>query len=260
MRIPQIVNLELTNRCNLECVFCDHSRLRHEMRLGQMEIGLLENILSSLQGQDIYELGLVGLGEPLLNTDLSDHLACIRAYEKNFERISLNSNATLLNPEKAELIADSVITMVTFSLNATNPESYLELMRRDLFQSAVQNIKTFIDTCRNRGREDMRISIQFMSSDLNHEREMEALFSGYAGGRVIVYNRYVFDKPAMDTDGQGKVNVNSADFSDRHPCWSMYSRVYIDIDGNVYPCTIGNDCYRTESELCVGNVKDANLI
>ena len=44
--IPWIVNIELTNLCNLECVFCDHPKLKKKMKMKEMESVLLEKILS----------------------------------------------------------------------------------------------------------------------------------------------------------------------------------------------------------------------
>ncbi len=55
------------------------------------------------------------------------------------------------------------------------------------------------------------------------------------------------------------MEVNNVQTVDRHPCWSLYSRVYIDVDGNVYPCTIGNDSYRTASNMSLGNVNENSL-
>jgi len=255
MMTPAIINIELTNRCNMECVFCDHASLAGKMRIGEMGEDILRRILDSVGGSNIYELGLVGLGEPLLDKDLVRHLGIIAKYKNNFTRISLNSNATVMNKEKVKLILGSCVNLVTFSLNATNPASYKRLMGHDLFNTSVRNIKDFIDARNVCGRKDLNVSIQFMSSDMNEEHQMNDIFKGYVSDNVVVYNRYVFNKPALEKAGDGRVNINKADFAARHPCWSLYSRVYIDIDGNLYPCTIGNDCYREGSGLCIGNVK-----
>jgi len=260
MLVPSIVNLELTNQCNLECVFCDHASLRKTMHLGQMDDKVLDLLLQSIKDYNVYELGLVGLGEPLLDCILEKHLETISKYKSIFTRISLNSNATLMDDNKAKLILNSPINLVTFSLNATNRDSYQSLMGQDIFNKTVTNIKQFIKQRKSHNREDLNVSIQFMSSELNEEREMQNLFKEYIDEKVIVYNRYVYYKTAVEDRGKGKVNVNHADFGNRHPCWSMYSRVYVDIEGNVYPCTIGNDSYRVAYQLCIGNIKHQSLI
>jgi len=260
MRIPDIINAELTNRCNLECVFCDHPQLKKVMRKGDMTVELFETLLSGLGGQKIYELGLVGLGEPTLDKHLVPHLEVVKRYDGQFTRISLNSNGVALTSEKARIILDSPVNLATFSLNATNRDAYIELMKADKFDLAANNIREFIKIRNKFGRKDVKISVQFMSSRLNAEKEMMELFSDYLDEDVIVYNRYVFHKPVLDTDNNKLLNINQVDMNIRYPCWSIYSRIYVDIDGNIYPCTIGNDSYRADSSLVIGNLKEAGVL
>ena len=258
--IPSIVNLELTNRCNLECIFCDHSTLKKNMRLGEMDENLLESILISLKTFHIFELGLVGLGEPLLNEKLEKHLDIIDRHNESFTRISLNTNGILLDEAKSKKIINSPVNFVTVSLNASNRKSYEELSSRDRFEEVVLNIKQFLEILRKGERKDFKVSIQFLSSVLNDEKEMKSLFKDYLYDNVIVYKRYVYNKPSVISRANGRVNVASAYKINRFPCWSMYTRVYVDIDGNAYPCTIGNDSYRDKSDMKIGNIKDQNLI
>lgn len=259
--IPQIINLELTNRCNLVCGFCDRQLLVKTMSVGEMDPALLRQILNSVKKHQIYELGLVGLGEPLLDRILPEHLSIIDEHAANFRRISMNSNAVAMDEKIAGIILGSKINMITFSLNATNREAYREMMGRDRFEQVVENIRNFISLSKASGRGDLKISIQFMSSDLNSGAEMDALFNGYLDQNIIVYDRHVFNKRILEQAEHSCVNINQKDSAGgRHPCWSMYSRVYIDRDGNVYPCTIGNDSYRTSSKLCIGNVKRETVI
>lgn len=259
MLMPSVINLELTNRCNLRCVFCDHSSLEGKMRPGEMKTSLLVKLLNEVSGLNIYELGVVGLGEPLLDTNLGQHLDEISKFKNKFVRISLNSNGTLMDANKAGLIIGSAVNLVTFSINATSKAVYKKLMGKDLFLKVIDNIKFFIEERHRHNRMDMKISIQCISSSLNNESDLRRLFSDYLDDSVIIYNRRVFNKPAVEKGGKDLVIVYKPDFSTRHPCWSLYDRVYIDINGNVYPCTIGNDCYRESSALCIGNANNDEL-
>jgi radical SAM protein with 4Fe4S-binding SPASM domain len=258
--LPQIVNIEMTNRCNLECTFCDHRDLKSRMRTGDFDTDLLSSLLGSLCGLKIFELGLVGLGEPLLDRRLKAHLGVIAEHAGIFTRISLNTNAVALTPEKASLILGSDINLVTFSLNATNPDAYRRLMGRDLFSRVVENIRNFIRIRGSVGRNDLKIGIQYMSSEMNEAEEMAGIFQGETDDGIEIYNRFVYNKPSLQRQSCTRVNLHENRVEERYPCWSMYSRVYIDIDGNVYPCTIGNDCYRESSPLNIGNIREASLI
>lgn len=258
--LPQIINIELTNRCNLNCVFCDHGRLKGRMKLGQFDSALLTKILDACSVHNIYELGLVGLGEPLLDTQLSEHLGIIRRYDNNFARISLNTNGVAMSRQRSERILDSSVNLVTFSLNASNPAAYRKLMGKDLFHQVVRNIQRFVRLRAMRGRKDLGVSVQYMASTFNDKMELEAYLGDLKNSDVEIYNRHIYNKPILERQKQVPVNLNKPGEERRYPCWSMYSRIYIDIEGNIYPCTIGNDCHRGTSHLNIGNVQHENLI
>jgi len=230
------------------------------MRISDFDNVLLDSILQSLKGKDIFELGLVGLGEPTLSKHFNQQLEVVGRYQAEFSRISLNSNAVALNKKKTDIILNSVINMITFSLNATNRESYIKLMRYDLFDSVVNNIIRFIKLRNARGRRDLDIGIQFMSSKINDEKEMKILFDEYIDMSIELYSRPAYNKPVFQNNDEMVVECDEVHRGNRHPCWSIYSRIYIDVDGNVYPCTIGNDCYRDNSKLNIGNVSKQEVI
>lgn len=88
---PWIINIELTNACNLECCFCDHAVLKKKMAIKYMDDSLLKKVFSDIEEHEhdnkIYELGLVGLGEPpwtrILSATLSllmRMLTCLKGY------------------------------------------------------------------------------------------------------------------------------------------------------------------------------------
>jgi radical SAM protein with 4Fe4S-binding SPASM domain len=171
----------------------------------------------------------------------------------------MNSNGVTLSLKASELILDSCINLITFSLNATNRNSYKKLMKKDLFDIVVKNIRNFLELRKNK-RKKINVSIQFMSSRLNKQKEMEELFSEYLDADTLVYNRYVFNKPVINNSKKQLIDINRIETLERHPCWSIYSRVYIDVKGNVYPCTIGNDSYRETSSMNLGNINKNDLI
>ena len=116
--IPWIINLELTNACNLECIFCDHKDLKKQMKIKNMATGILKKILEDTKGiakgKKIHELGLVGLGEPTLDSDLAKHLELIGRYEAKFERITLNSNLVSLTNLQVRMLINSKINAYTY--------------------------------------------------------------------------------------------------------------------------------------------------
>ena len=152
---PAIINIEITNACNSKCIFCDRPILAKRMKIVDIDSALLKKILSDVSRIRVYELGLVGLGEPVLDKNLSTHLKIINRYKDVFKRISINTNGICLDQEKSVLILNSAINHITFSLNATNPALYFKLMHRDSYHKVTQHIHDFFVLRKDFGRDDL---------------------------------------------------------------------------------------------------------
>lgn len=257
-----IINLELTNACNLECVFCDHKDLKKHMLLVEMDKDMLEKILLDVQYSfsftGIYELGLVGLGEPTLIRGLSNYLDIIGQYAGLFERISLSSNMVSCSERVAELLLASRINSFTFSVNSSNSETYKKLTGRNLFHKVLGNLKVFLNLYRQK-RSTARLDVQIFDMAENHLEELVSLLPETRDMGVNFFVRKVYSKPILLKETYG-LKMYDCVMEKRYPCWDVYSRIYIDVEGNSYPCTIGNDSYRETSSLFLGNVKEASIL
>lgn len=256
--LPRIVNLELTNRCNLACRFCDHPRLKASMRPQSMDTALLRTLLEAMADHRFEELGLVGLGEPLLDDRLGEHLDLIARYAAAFARITLNTNAVALNDRATDMVLASPVTGITFSINAAERKSYLEMMGSDAFDLVIRNIRRFMARRAASGNA-MKISAQVMARPGEHglQETLRAALGEGTSQEMHLFVRELYSKPSCA--GQAGLNRPHAGATRRYPCWSLYSRVYVDVQGNLYPCTIGNDCYREGSSLCLGNCRTSGL-
>ena len=259
--IPWIINLELTNHCQLGCVFCDHPVLKNKMRLGSMDDSLLLKIQSDVErdwgDEKIHELGLVGLGEPTLDKGWIRHLQIIDNYAQRFDRISLNSNLVSLSPKKTREVLDSSVNTFTFSINASNKQHYLEMMGANQFDRVVENFNHFLEAWKKSGK-DASVDVQVFDSNQSSVEELMELFPQASKLGVNFFSRKVYSKPVIWGSSE-VVSLHIPSINNRYPCWDIYTRIYIDIDGLLYPCTIGNDSYRKDSELCLGNVMESSI-
>lgn len=255
---PWIINLELTNLCNLSCVFCDYRNLKKGMVIKEMSDELIKKIFSDIEGEKIYELGLVGLGEPTLDRHLESHLNVINEHSDMFDRITFNSNMVSLGKKKAKILLNSKINAYTFSINTSNREAYLQMMGRDKFDLVIANLKTFLSLLKNQNYKP-RVDIQILESNLNNIEEFKSLLAKEEYLKLNIFIRKVYSKPVIQESTE-LLNVHKAEQKSRYPCWDIYTRIYIDVEGNLYPCTIGNDSYRESSPLCLGNVFDNSVL
>lgn len=94
---PQAVIWIMSGKCNLRCIHCYASRF---LEAGELTLEEKLKLIGELAEYGISYVGLTG-GEPLVNKDLEP---CLREFYDYWIEYSVNTNAILINEEKAELL------------------------------------------------------------------------------------------------------------------------------------------------------------
>ena len=124
---PFYVTIDITRRCNLQCVGC---RFRPSQTailasgdppIMDISIHFVENLYEELSLMGIHTILLTGEGEPFLHPQLFDFISI--AKERGFQ-VSLITNGTLLDKDKIQALIDSRLDLLTVSLWASSPEDY----------------------------------------------------------------------------------------------------------------------------------------
>jgi spore coat polysaccharide biosynthesis protein SpsF (cytidylyltransferase family)/MoaA/NifB/PqqE/SkfB family radical SAM enzyme len=141
MSYPISVELTLTNRCNLQCVYCSDLELRE--RQGN-EAFLDYDILSRLF-EDLAEGGTKGVvfeggGEPTLHPDFSK---LVRKAKENNLAVGLITNGTV-RLDEADI---RKLEWIRVSLDASNAEEYMSLKGVDCFERVLSNIAHYVQYC-----------------------------------------------------------------------------------------------------------------
>lgn len=142
---PISVELTLTNKCNLSCVYCSDQELRE--RQGN-EAYLDYTVLSELF-QDLAHGGTKGVvfeggGEPTLHPDFCRLISCAR---ENDLAVGLITNGTVRLPESVL----KQFEWIRVSLDASNVEEYLNLKGVDCFERVLSNIAHYVQHCKTVG-------------------------------------------------------------------------------------------------------------
>ncbi|MDP3888619.1 MAG: radical SAM protein [bacterium] len=110
---PEIAQIEITNRCNFNCLMCQ--RIDLKVPISDMDYNVYLKVMKKLDG--IKEIILTGWGEPLMHPKL---IEIIDVAKKNKKRVSLTSNGSLLTEKTAKKLLDSKIDSISFSLDDVN--------------------------------------------------------------------------------------------------------------------------------------------
>jgi radical SAM protein with 4Fe4S-binding SPASM domain len=114
LQSPFIINFEVTNQCNLECVFCC-AQLSKYRRKDLSKEKILE-IIAKIASEDVYSIFLTG-GEPFMRDDLPQFVKECLDYGMN---VSLSTNGTKATKRISRMIASTGLDEIQVSIHAPN--------------------------------------------------------------------------------------------------------------------------------------------
>lgn len=140
-RGPVHAELDLTDRCNVACYFCNQQDLRTKESI---PLPKLTELIDELQSTGLKSVRLSGGGDPLFHRDVlnvMDHLALRGVIIDN-----LTTNGVALTNEVAKRLVKNQAREVIFSLNAADAEDYARMMKVKpaLFDKVVENMKNLV--------------------------------------------------------------------------------------------------------------------
>ncbi len=147
--------LNITNRCPCSCTFCIRNNDDHVYGSDPLWLDHEPSVTEICDAIDQRDLGkyeevvFCGYGEP---TERLDALLEVAAYikKKSPIRIRVNTNglSDLIHGEKTAPKLKGLIDVVSISLNATNPEDYLKMVRPKFGIGSFDAMLSFAKDCK----------------------------------------------------------------------------------------------------------------
>ena len=140
-RGPVHVELDLTDRCNVACYFCNQQDLRTKESI---PLPKLTDLIDELVEGGLKSVRLSGGGDPLFHRDVLNVLDYLA--QKNVVVDNLTTNGVALNSDVARRLVDNKAREVIFSLNAADAADYARMMqvKPALFEKVLENIRNLI--------------------------------------------------------------------------------------------------------------------
>ncbi|MGI8936840.1 MAG: radical SAM protein [Iamia sp.] len=152
---PTMLELELSNLCNLECVMCNgllSSRIRKNREgLEPLDVPYDETFVDQVAEllPHLHELRING-GEPLLQP-LVHRLGARVAEQRPDLRVTVATNGTVLN-SKVQRLLDTCTIHLNISIDSLVPERYEAIRVHGDFAQLMANVEVFGDYCRSNDR------------------------------------------------------------------------------------------------------------
>lgn len=136
---PVHLQLEPTDRCNMNCSFCAHSKVIKQPR--SMSLEEFQGIVDTIRPRKIT---LSGYGEPLLNRELPRMIAYAKS---RGAAVNTTSNLTLLRTEERAIeLIRSDLDLINISIDAASPETYNAVRGEDFFDRILQGVRLLLRT------------------------------------------------------------------------------------------------------------------
>ncbi|MDH7508616.1 MAG: tungsten cofactor oxidoreductase radical SAM maturase [Methanomassiliicoccales archaeon] len=157
------VFIEATTRCNLHCVNC--VRNAWDENLEDMSSETFEHIMEGLKElPELREVYFGGFGEPLLHPRI---LEMIEAVKSLGVRVSMSTNGTLLDEQKAEALIDLKVDRIFVSMDSTQAQLFGELRGGADFDLVVENVMRLRDIRERKGYRIPTIGLEFVLTRRN---------------------------------------------------------------------------------------------
>ncbi len=247
---PDNVVIELTDRCNLRCVFCPKGKGIGGVG-GDMGFELFKKIINQIKAiASPREIILVGIGEPLLYPKLIEAIKYVK--EETQSKVSLITNGVLLDMKTGSNLINSGLDSLTISINSS-PSKYKEFTKADKYEQVEKNTRDFLWLL-NGGNTKMRLEASIQILDTINTNEEIAAFKRY--WKPYLYpNARIHVQPLVNWGGNiGCKNKNTK----RHPCGLLQGSWAISIEGNAFPCCVAFG-YEDAGNLSLGNVKEKSI-
>jgi radical SAM protein with 4Fe4S-binding SPASM domain len=237
------IYIEITNNCNLDCVFCPKTKRQKEF----MPEALFLEILDKIKGASEYVYFHV-MGEPLLHPHLGRFFDLCSEYGY---KINITTNGTLIDAVRY-ILEKPALRQVNFSLHsAGGGREYMDHIFR--FADAAQKAKKLI-CLRLWNLKDSKVNPDndtIIQKIRDKYRWTDEMSNGPTAARGIKLAEYVFLNQANEFEWP---DINREESQDNGYCYGLREQVAILVDGTVVPC-----CLDSEGAMNLGNIRDMSL-
>tara|TARA_B100002003_G_scaffold115313_1_gene106585 strand:+ start:2735 stop:3739 length:1005 start_codon:yes stop_codon:yes gene_type:complete len=237
--MPKTVKIEVTNRCNLECFYCETPY--NKMKKVSIDKEFLFRLLKELKVLGVEKVGLFWLGEPLLNKELSEYIAFAKKIGINY--VFITTNGVLATPERIERIFQSGLDSIKFSINASTRIKYKEMCGKDAFDQVIENMKTTWQIRSSSGISSIYASSIYDPSDEKEFSRINSIIAPYVDEHYPI-QLYGNKKMVENNDEYKIVMASKKDMRSLQsmlPCWPVFILPHISCDGRVSACYYDNN-------------------
>lgn len=239
---PQMIDIELTNHCNLKCLFCGQQDMTRDK--GFITKELMQKVVNECKEHNT-PIRLIRWGEPLLHPEVID---LCRTVKYAGLPLHITTNGILLTENKMFKLLEMRLDSIIFSFQGATKEGYEKMRNNNQYDLLKENILKFVEM---RGTAD-KPYIKITSTMTDETEEEIQTFKDYWGKIVdeVMIGKTNLNRVKVDERLKEKETVVKC----HRPCTEVYQKLSMDWDGKVSAC-----CSDWDNFLTVGDVSKTSL-
>jgi len=238
---PIHLDIEITNRCNLKCTFCDKLPFLTRDQIGDMDFELYKRIIDEGKENELCSVKLSYRGEPLLHPNVAEMVQY--AKKKGIVDIYFNTNGMLLTEKMVLRLIDAGLDRISVSVEGTDPVSFERARRGAKFDRIFKNVDRLMELRSQNGVKHPKVRVQTVALP-------NIVLEEYAE----YWLPHCDEVAAIDFKEAEVLKRNHSLEDPDWACPQLWQRMTIEWDGTVIPCN--NDDYRCSSP---GNIHEINI-
>jgi len=280
------VTIEITTKCNLNCIMCAHGspnfRLRKDSNKN-MPFEKFKFIINNLCG--LKSINFAGLGENFLNEDF---MKMIRYAKSKNILIDFFSNFYFINEKIAEELIEIGVNKIHISIDGATKETYEKIRVGSDFEKVINNVKTIFRLKKEKNKYSPDIYFHYTINRYNIDevvKYIEMIHSLREGQKtVIVFSKIesLFFKAALSNKTFESITLSEKTIQevDRKSkelgilvVWSnnifknkplinrcaCYLEPFISVNGDFFPCCTFLGSKSFQKDMIFGNIFESNL-
>ncbi len=246
---PETIEIELTNRCDLGCVFCPN--YSHKRKRGTMSFETFKNIVDGMKELHISQVTFSGFGECLLDRNITEKLDYLHTH-KSVAYVQLVTNGVLLTHELSEKICEEgLLNLVSISVDAADRATYETIHNVDVFDKVVENVMLLYEIRKEKRLSSPRISVRFKDLFCNRGN-----FNNFVNRFCKISDNIrayvnIFGWPESNLT----IGTVRRDEIIKIVCPNLWEGMRVNWNGDVVLC-----CQDYEGKVILGNVNDQSIV
>jgi radical SAM protein with 4Fe4S-binding SPASM domain len=158
---PVFIEVEVTTRCNLKCIICEHTYWKEPIR----DMTFEEFKLIVDQFPRLCWIGLTGIGESFLNKDF---LKMLEYVKKKKVFIEVYDTFYFINKEIAQRLVDLKVERIFASIDAAKKETYEKIRVGSNFERVISNVETLFKIKKEKNSKYPMVNFHFIVNKINY--------------------------------------------------------------------------------------------